>query len=227
MKRNLFSAALLAATTALSCSYPTLAAEVTNASVQRASCARLGSASDVSVTYKNVPGADGFGPLNQVVLAKTTSNGPVDRQRAGYVILASPPLPPATQSTGFRSIKIIFGQKGLYGDAVLTGKCVFTFVRPDGSEVDFQKSWSELHPSAPADWRSLNATTFDFIGVNVAECTLKKVVAYIDNEIIGAAVYLGDYYVQYRGGGTYATTVVKFPDAGCSVFPAIFIPPQK
>ncbi|MBX9692286.1 MAG: hypothetical protein K2Z81_07880 [Cyanobacteria bacterium] len=190
-------------------------------SVQRISCDRNSAFNEASATYKSIKGADGFGPTNQFVLASTTTN-PANLEQAGYAVIGLNPLPPATQATGFRNIRIIFGQKDLYGDAVLNGKCQFTFLRPNNQgTITFLKKWSEMRPSAPADWRSLFVSSLDFGGFNVAECTLTKVVCYIDNANLGSAVYLGDFYVQYGNGGTYNASFVKFNDGGCSQFPPV------
>ncbi|MBX9691180.1 MAG: hypothetical protein K2Z81_02280 [Cyanobacteria bacterium] len=185
-------------------------------SVQRAACDLLGA----TAIYTKVDGADGFGPTNQLVLASTGTDGSIVQQKAGYVIAALNPLPQATQSTGFRNMRIIFGHKNLFGNPVPYGKCEFTFLRPNGQTVTFLKNWSDMRPSAPADWRSLFVTSLDFGGFNVAECTLTKVVCYLQKDgMLNASVYLGDYYVQYGSDGTYTASYIKYNSGKCSVFP--------
>ncbi len=221
MRKSHFSGAVLALSVAF-CSAQLAQAETPNAStsVQRADCGSGGLSK-----YDSVPGADGFGPTNLVVTARIAGTGAV-RNRAGYVIRVTSPLAPAAPA-GFNSIKIIFGQKGLSGDAVKAGKCRFTFTKSDSSTVVLTRSWSGMRPTAPADWRSITATAADFPELNpFQQHVLTRVVCFIDNEppsdgsqpVNNCAVRLGAYEVDYGDNGHYDCSSVNYNSANCAAF---------
>ncbi len=213
-----FSALLVSVGVLVSSCLPVYADDTAATNYQRASCKTTGGSP--KAVYQNLAGADGFAGTNQVVLASTTSG--FSGQKAGYQVQTVPPPPPATSATGFRNVSIFLCQnQNTYGDAVLNGKVLFVFLKPDGNTISFTKKWSEMSPSEP-DGRgffSIQANSRDFGGFNVRECTLVKLVPYIDTDsLIGSSVYIGDYRVDYGFGGLYVSSFSKFPDAGCSAF---------
>ncbi len=184
-------------------------AEDIGCSIQRFSCN-----AGANAEYTSLAGADGFGPTNNVVLAKSGGQAGV-QSSAGYQCV-SQNVKLARPSTGFRTLEITFKDisNGLANSAVR-----FTFENEVGEEDAVTRNFSAGQVSAPDSkgFRKVvfNVDMFEREVPDVRDSNLSKFIVYVVTKDVKSEIYFCDFKVVRANNSRYFVEGLKFNKAGC------------